>query len=41
MVVSGFGLPDDGLHSPNEKMSLDQFHRATEMVLHLMYELAG
>ena len=41
MVVSGFGLPDDGLHSPNEKMSLDQFHRATEMVLHLMYELGG
>ncbi len=40
MIVSGFGLPDDGMHSPNERFSLDQFHRGTEMTLHLMHELA-
>jgi acetylornithine deacetylase/succinyl-diaminopimelate desuccinylase-like protein len=41
LVVTGFGLPDDGLHSPNERMSLDQYHRGTETVIHLMNELAG
>jgi acetylornithine deacetylase/succinyl-diaminopimelate desuccinylase-like protein len=40
LVVTGFGLPDDGLHSPNERMSLDQYHRATATVIHLMNELA-
>jgi acetylornithine deacetylase/succinyl-diaminopimelate desuccinylase-like protein len=40
LLVTGFGLPDDGLHSPNERMSLDQYHRGTEMVIHLMDELA-
>ena len=40
LLVTGFGLPDDGLHSPNERMSLDQYHRGTEMVIHLMEELA-
>jgi acetylornithine deacetylase/succinyl-diaminopimelate desuccinylase-like protein len=41
LLVTGFGLPGDALHSPNERMSLDQYHRATEMVIHLMQELAG
>ena len=41
MIVSGFGLPDDGMHSPNERFSLDQFHRGTEMTFRLMHELAG
>ncbi len=41
MLVTGFGLPGDALHSPNERMSLDQYHRGTEMVLHLMGELAS
>jgi acetylornithine deacetylase/succinyl-diaminopimelate desuccinylase-like protein len=40
MLISGFGLPEDGLHSPNEHFSLDQYHRGTEMVLHLMHNLA-
>ncbi len=40
MIVTGFGLPADRLHSPNERFSLDQYHRATEMVIHLMEELA-
>jgi acetylornithine deacetylase/succinyl-diaminopimelate desuccinylase-like protein len=40
IFVSGFSTEDDGAHSPNEKMSLEHFHRGTEMVLHLMDELA-
>ncbi len=41
LLVTGFGLPDDGLHSPNERMSLDQYHRGIETVIHLMHELAA
>jgi acetylornithine deacetylase/succinyl-diaminopimelate desuccinylase-like protein len=41
LMVTGFGLPDDALHSPNERMSLDQYHRAIEMVARLMHELAA
>lgn len=41
LLVTGFGLPGDALHSPNERMSLDQYHRGTETVIHLMHELAG
>jgi acetylornithine deacetylase/succinyl-diaminopimelate desuccinylase-like protein len=41
LMLTGFGLPDDALHSPNEKMDLDQYHRGTEMVLHLMEELSA
>jgi acetylornithine deacetylase/succinyl-diaminopimelate desuccinylase-like protein len=41
LIVTGFGLPDDSLHSPNERMSLDQYHRGTETVIHLMNGLAG
>lgn len=40
LLVTGFGLPGDALHSPNERMSLDQFHRAVETMAHLMHELA-
>jgi acetylornithine deacetylase/succinyl-diaminopimelate desuccinylase-like protein len=40
LLVTGFGLPGDALHSPNERYSLDQYHRGIEMVLHLMWELA-
>ena len=41
MLLTGFGLPDDALHSPNEKMSLEQYHLGIEMMLHLMEELAN
>jgi len=41
MIVSGFGLPDDGMHSPNERFSLDQFHRGIEFTERLMHELAA
>ena len=41
LLVTGFGLPDDALHSPNEHMSLEQYHRGTDAVIHLMHELAA
>ncbi len=39
-LLLGLGLPDDKVHSPNEKMSLTAFHRGTEMSAHLWDELA-
>ncbi len=41
LLVTGFGLPGDGLHSPNEKYSIDQYQRGIEMLIHLIDELAG
>ncbi len=32
VVLMGFGLPDDGLHAPNEKFSLDQFDKGMKTV---------
>ena len=40
LFVSGFASDEDGAHAPNERMVLDNFHRGTEMVIHLMDELA-
>ena len=39
LMVTGFGLPDDALHSPNERMGLEQYHRAVETMIRLMHEL--
>jgi acetylornithine deacetylase/succinyl-diaminopimelate desuccinylase-like protein len=32
VVLMGFGLPDDGVHGPNEKFSLSQFFKGIETV---------
>jgi acetylornithine deacetylase/succinyl-diaminopimelate desuccinylase-like protein len=39
-VLMGFGLPDDNLHSPNEKLYLPNFFRGIEAVARFM-ELVG
>ncbi len=40
ILMMGWGSPDDGAHSPNERFSLDDFHRAVRSVAALLYELA-
>lgn len=40
IVCSGLGQAGAGAHGPNEKMSLDNFHRGTEMLLRFMQNLA-
>ncbi len=39
-VLMGFGLPDDRLHSPNEKFHLPNFYRGIETVIHFMKALS-
>lgn len=37
-VLMGFGLPDDGLHSPNEKFRLENYYLGIEAVAHFLDE---
>ncbi len=39
-VLMGFGLPDDNLHSPNEKFSLAMFRKAIETSIRFYERLA-
>jgi acetylornithine deacetylase/succinyl-diaminopimelate desuccinylase-like protein len=39
-LLVGFGLPDDRVHSPNEKFDLDAFHRGTRTAA-VLYERLG
>ena len=39
-ILMGFGLPDDGLHSPNEKYKLDNYYLGIRTVAHFL-ELYG
>jgi acetylornithine deacetylase/succinyl-diaminopimelate desuccinylase-like protein len=38
-ILMGFGLPDDRLHSPNEKFHLPNFYRGIETVLRFLEHL--
>jgi acetylornithine deacetylase/succinyl-diaminopimelate desuccinylase-like protein len=40
VVLMGFGLPDDNLHSPNEKYSLSQFYKGIRTVASFLQKLA-
>ncbi|MHB8627810.1 MAG: dipeptidase [Aggregatilineales bacterium] len=40
VLLMGFGLPDDGLHGPNEKFKLDHFYRGIDTAITL-YERLG
>jgi acetylornithine deacetylase/succinyl-diaminopimelate desuccinylase-like protein len=39
MMISGLAQPGAGAHSPNERFSLDHYHRGTEALLRLMWSL--
>jgi acetylornithine deacetylase/succinyl-diaminopimelate desuccinylase-like protein len=40
VVMMGYGLDDDGLHSPNERYSIEMFHRGIETAIVYLEELA-
>ncbi len=40
-LMLGFGLPDDNLHAPNEKLHLPNYFRGIETYIHFAHELAG
>jgi succinyl-diaminopimelate desuccinylase len=40
-LLLGWGQNDDNTHSPNEKFSLDDYHRGTLASAHLWQELAN
>jgi acetylornithine deacetylase/succinyl-diaminopimelate desuccinylase-like protein len=41
VVLMGFGLPDDNLHAPNEKFTLESFRRGMRTVIKFYQELGN
>ncbi|KXK22967.1 MAG: peptidase dimerization domain-containing protein [Chloroflexi bacterium OLB15] len=41
VIMMGFGLDDDGLHSPNERFSVEMFHRGIETAIVYLDEMAN
>jgi acetylornithine deacetylase/succinyl-diaminopimelate desuccinylase-like protein len=41
ILLMGYGLPDDRLHSPNEKMSIAQFYDGIRCTVRLLDEAGG
>jgi len=39
-ILSGFGLPEDKIHSPNERMDLDVFWKGIETVIQYFFNIA-
>src|ERR1700716_371316 len=40
-VMMGFGLPDDNLHAPNEKVHLANFHQGIESIVRFLSGVGG
>jgi acetylornithine deacetylase/succinyl-diaminopimelate desuccinylase-like protein len=38
VILLGFGLPDDDIHAPNEKISLPNFYRGIETIIRFLQE---
>jgi len=39
-VLGGFSLPDDNIHSPNEKLNLEMYEKGVEAVIHFICQLS-
>jgi len=39
-ILSGFGLPEDKIHSPNESMDLDMFWNGIKTIIHYLYTVS-
>jgi acetylornithine deacetylase/succinyl-diaminopimelate desuccinylase-like protein len=40
VILMGFGLPDDALHSPNEKFAIANFYKGIQTAIHFYKEVA-
>jgi acetylornithine deacetylase/succinyl-diaminopimelate desuccinylase-like protein len=40
-ILMGFGLPDDGLHSPNEKFKIENYYLGIRTVAHFLQRYGG
>jgi acetylornithine deacetylase/succinyl-diaminopimelate desuccinylase-like protein len=38
-VLTGFGLPDDNLHAPNEKLHLTTWYKGIDALINFFYNL--
>jgi acetylornithine deacetylase/succinyl-diaminopimelate desuccinylase-like protein len=38
-VLTGFGLPDDNIHSPDERLHLPTFEKGTRALVQYFYNL--
>lgn len=38
-VLTGFGLPDDAIHAPNEKLHLPTWYKGIDALVHFIYNL--
>ena len=38
-VLTGFGLPDDLIHSPNEHLNISNWYRGIDVMIHFFYNL--
>lgn len=41
ILLMGFGLPDDRLHSPNEKMNIEHFHKGIQTIAAFLDRVAA
>jgi acetylornithine deacetylase/succinyl-diaminopimelate desuccinylase-like protein len=41
VILMGFGLADDNIHAPDERLRLDQFYKGIDTIIHYYHNLAG
>ena len=40
-VMTGFGLPDDNLHAPNEKLTLEPWYKGIDTLIHFFNNMVA